>query len=238
MFVCVSKRAGVAPIFSFVFTLPVYVRMHVTQCVLAVAVILKRSTFFAGISECSAVSVISPLTPLLCLYSLWDPLSSLDSTPVSIQIPNQLDCNMCRMSNCFSFFSCKDDSDRLMKRASSSCRIFVCVVLAAYLKYWSISPVSLVMLAIHLAPFFIVTHTHTHTHTHTQIVKEARRPDFHIRGLLNFLVVYEHTPAHKSQKKKNWLFHMKSWIFWGMLWKNNLKVWMAQRWIWTCNVSA
>ena len=33
--------------------------------------------------------------------------------------------------NCFSFFSCKDDSDRLMKRASSSCCIFVCVVLAA-----------------------------------------------------------------------------------------------------------
>ena len=30
-----------------------------------------------------------------------------------------------------------------------------------------VSPVSLVVLAIDLAPFFIVTHTHTHTHTHT-----------------------------------------------------------------------
>ena len=32
----------------------------------------------------------------------------------------QVDCNMCRISTC-SFFSCKDDSDQLMKRASSSC---------------------------------------------------------------------------------------------------------------------
>ena len=35
---------------------------------------------------------------------------------------------------------------------------------AAYLKY---RPVSLVVLVICLALFFIVTHTHTHTHTHT-----------------------------------------------------------------------
>ena len=36
----------------------------------------------------------------------------------------------------FSFFFCKDGSDRLMKRASYSCCNFLCVVLAAiYLKY-------------------------------------------------------------------------------------------------------
>ena len=63
-------------------------------------------------------------------------MSSLESTPVSIWVPKQVGCSMCRISTCFSFFSCEDDSDRLMKRASSSCCIFVCVVLAAaYLKY-------------------------------------------------------------------------------------------------------
>ena len=45
--------------FSFVYTLPVYVR--VTQCALVVAVILKCSTFLAVISEYSTVSVIFPL---------------------------------------------------------------------------------------------------------------------------------------------------------------------------------
>ena len=65
-----------------------------------------------------------------------------------------IDCNMCRFSKLllFSFFFCKDGSDRLMKRASYSCK-FLCVVLAAaYLKYrWCCL---LVVLAIRLAPFF------------------------------------------------------------------------------------
>ena len=48
------------------------------------------------ISECSTVGVIFPLTSLLCcLYWPWDPLSSLECTPVSIQVPKQVDCNMC-----------------------------------------------------------------------------------------------------------------------------------------------
>ena len=71
---------------------------------------------------------------------------------------------MCRIGirNCFSFFSCKDDGDRLMKRASFSC-IFVCVVCCCLLE---VSPVLLVVLAIRLA---LLSHcdTHTHTHTHT-----------------------------------------------------------------------
>ena len=87
----------------------------------------------------STVSVIFPLTSLLSsLYWPWDPLSSLESTPVSIQVPKQVDCNMCRFSKLllFSFFFCKDGSDRLMKRASYSCCNFLCIVLAAaYLKY-------------------------------------------------------------------------------------------------------
>ena len=61
------------------------VRACMTQCALVVAVILKCSTFLAVISEYSTVSIILPLTSLLCsLYWPWDPLSSLESTPVSI----------------------------------------------------------------------------------------------------------------------------------------------------------
>ena len=54
------------------------------------------------------------------------------------QVPKQVDCNICRFSKLllFSFFFCKDGSDRLMKRASYSCCNFLCIVLAAaYLKY-------------------------------------------------------------------------------------------------------
>ena len=115
------------------------VRAGMTQCALVVAVILKCAAFLAVLSEYSAVSVIFPLTSLLSSLSWpWDPLSSLESTPVSIQVPKQVDCNMCRFSKLllFSFFFCKDGSDRLMKRASFSSCNFLCIVLAAaYLKY-------------------------------------------------------------------------------------------------------
>ena len=38
-----------------------------------------------GYSECSTFGVIFPLIPLLCsLYLPWDPLPSLESTPVAI----------------------------------------------------------------------------------------------------------------------------------------------------------
>ena len=111
------------------------VRAGMTQCALVMAVILKCSTFL----EYLAVSVIFPLTSLLSsLYWPWDPLSSLESTPVSIYVPKQVDCNMCRFSKLllFSFFFYKDGIDRLTKRASYSCCNFLCVVLAAaYLKY-------------------------------------------------------------------------------------------------------
>ena len=76
---------------------------------------------------------------------------------------------MCRFSKLllFSFFFCKDGSDRLMKRASYSCCNFLCIVLAAaYLKY-RLCRLSCLPFVWH--PFFIVTHTHTHTHTCTCI---------------------------------------------------------------------
>ena len=134
-----------------------------TQFALAVAVILKCSTFVAVISEYSTVSVIFPLASLLSsLYWPWDPLSSLESTPVSIWVPKQVDCNMCRFCKLllFSFFFCKDGSDRLMKRASYSCCNFLCIVLAAaYLKY-RLCRLSCLPFVWHL--FFIVTQTHTH----------------------------------------------------------------------------
>ena len=115
----------------------------------------------------STVSVIFPLASLLSsLYWPWDPLSSLESTPVSISVPKQVDCDMCRFSKLllFSFFFCKDGSDRLMKRASYSCCNFLCVVLAAaYLKYRRCR-LSCLPFVWH---FFSLWHTHTHTEVHT-----------------------------------------------------------------------
>ena len=93
-----------------------------------------------------------------------------ESTPVSIEVPKQVDCNMCRFSKLllFSFFFCKDGSDRLMKRASYSCCNFLCVVLAAaYLKYHRCR-LSCLPFVWHL--FFIVTHTHTHAQTHNHFL--------------------------------------------------------------------
>ena len=142
------------------------VRAGMTQFALLVAVILKCSTFVAVISEYSTVIVIFPLTSLLSsLYWPCDPLSSWKSTPVSILVPKKVDC-MCRISILllFSFFFCKDGSDRLMKPASYSCCNFTlrCAWCCCLLE---VSPVSLVVLAIRLALSFIVTHTHTHTKT-------------------------------------------------------------------------
>ena len=81
---------------------------------------------------------------------------------------------MCRFSKLllFSFFFCKDGSDRLMKRASYSCCNFLCILLAAaYLKY-RLCRLSCLPFVWH--PFFIVTHTHTHTHIHTNTHVHAR----------------------------------------------------------------
>ena len=67
--------------FSFVYTHPVYVRVcdSVRAC-RGVVVNFKCSTFLAVISEYSTVSVIFPLSSLLCsLYWPCDPLSSLES---------------------------------------------------------------------------------------------------------------------------------------------------------------
>ena len=106
-------------------------------------------TSFRNIQQSASFSLLLLSDLLSSLYWPWDPLSSLDSTHVSIYVPKQVDCNMCRFSKLLllSFFFCKDGRDRLMKRASFSCCNFLCVVLAAaYLK-------SLVVLAIRLALF-------------------------------------------------------------------------------------
>ena len=81
---------------------------------------------------------------------------------------------MCRFSKLllFSFFFCKDGSDRLMKRASYSCN-FLCVVLAAaYLKYRRCR-LSCLRFVWHFF-FHCDTHTHTHTHTHIRARMHAR----------------------------------------------------------------
>ena len=46
-----------------------------------------------------------PTALLYSLYWPWDPLSSSESTPVSILVPKQVDCNMCRISKRLLFFS-------------------------------------------------------------------------------------------------------------------------------------
>ena len=76
---------------NFFFCLTSCVRAGMTQFALVVAVILKCSTFLAVISSIrqsasfSLLLLFFPLTSLLSsLYWPWDPLSSLESTPVSI----------------------------------------------------------------------------------------------------------------------------------------------------------
>ena len=82
---------------------------------------------------------------------------------------------MCRFSKLllFSFFFCKDGSDRLMKRASFSCCNFLCVVLAAaYLKYRRCR-LSCLPFVWH---FFSLWHTHTHTHCDTNPTPHSSSP--------------------------------------------------------------
>ena len=79
----------------------------------------------------------------------------------------------------FAFFLfCKVGSDRLMKRGSCSCSIFLCNVLAAA---WSIAGIAC-RACRSSGTFFslwhthtrVRAHTHTHTHTHTHIHTHAR----------------------------------------------------------------
>ena len=72
---------------------------------------------------------------------------------------------MCRFRKLvlFSFFFCKDDSYRLMKRGSySGCNFFL---RCAFCWLLEVSPVSCMPFVWHF--FHSDTHTHTHTHTHT-----------------------------------------------------------------------
>ena len=91
--------------------------------------ISKYLTVVSFPSHCSSSLSALALGPTV-IFRVY---SCLDLGPES----KQVDCNMCRISNCSSFFSAvhdiytKDGSDRLMKRASCSCRVFVCVVIAA-----------------------------------------------------------------------------------------------------------
>ena len=59
------------------------------------AVFSKSPTVLEVLSKSSTVSVIIPSPPLLC-YRNWpqDLLSSLESIPVSIEVPKQVDCDM------------------------------------------------------------------------------------------------------------------------------------------------
>ena len=164
-----SEHAGVARIFSFVYTLPVNVRVWLSSRLSWQLFWSVRHSWrsFRSIRQSASFSLLLLFFPLCTGPGTHCP--SLESTPVSIKVPKQVDCNMCRFSKLllFSFFFCKDGSDRLMKRASYSCCNFLCIVLAAaYLKY-RLCRLSCLPFVWH--PFFHCdTHTHTHTHTHTR----------------------------------------------------------------------
>ena len=116
---------------------------------------------------------------------------------------------MCRFSRLllFSFFFCKDGSDRLMKRASYSCCNFLCIVLAAaYLKY---RRCHLSCLPFVWHPFFHCdTHTHTedslfsnvtvhhtHSHIHTSSWQQAKLPLKHRKSSLRPVLQTQCTPC-------------------------------------------
>ena len=97
---------------------------------------------------------------------------------------------MCRFSKLllFSFFFCKDGSDRLMKRASFSCCKFLCVVLAAaYLKCRRCR--------LSCLPFvwYFFSLWHTHTHTHTSVSHRSSRKSAQLkRSFTKFAWRYAH----------------------------------------------
>ena len=127
------------------------------------AVLTWRNTATTGFST-------SPVQRLFGLRTVQFHCTSCTQT-------HTVDSNMCRFSKLllFSFFFCKDGSDRLMKRASFSCCNFLCVVLAAaYLKYrrCRLSCLPFVWHFFHCdtpARPHAQTHTYTHTHTYTRI---------------------------------------------------------------------
>ena len=119
--VWMSMRAW-REIFLFVYTLPVYVRVCLSSRLSWRLFwnIRRYWRSFKSIRQSASFSLLLLSDLLSSLYWPWDPLSSLESTPVSIQVSKQTDCNMYRFSKLlvFSFFFCKDGSDRLMEWAS------------------------------------------------------------------------------------------------------------------------
>ena len=161
---------------------------------------------FPNIRQSASFSLLLLSDLLSSLYWPWDPLSFLESTPVSILVPKQVDCNMCRFSKLllFSFFFCKDGSDRLMKRASFSCCNFLCVVLAAaYLKY---RRCRLLCLPFVWHFFFIVTHTHTHTHTQTDLTQNHKKWRSLLTQVKNILEDGQMKPFQGHWRRKKNIF--------------------------------
>ena len=130
---CVGQRVGLPPIFflSFLFFMCTCVSDSAQTCR---GGYFKGSTSLAVISKCSTVSVIFPCTPLLCsVYLPSDIQSSLDSTPFSIKVPKQVECNiLCRFSKLLPLFVLQgwqwstEEKDPFLFLC-----LFLCVVLAA-----------------------------------------------------------------------------------------------------------
>ena len=104
---------------------------------------------------------------------------------------------MCRFSKLllFSFFFCKDGSDRLMKRASYSCCNFLCVVLAATNLKYRRCRLSCLPFVWH---FFSLWHTHTHTCTHTRTHAHV-----HTQRTMTKSSLYYHRSHFEEESKKD-----------------------------------
>ena len=149
--------------------------------------IRQSASFSVLLSSFLSVLALGP-TVILRVYSC------LDLGPETGRL------QLCRFSKLllFSFFFCKDGSDRLMKRASYSCCNFLCIVLAAaYLKY-RLCRLSCLPFVWH-SFFHCDTHTHTHhTHKHTHIrTHKHKHPPTHTRARENMHThIYTLTHLH------------------------------------------
>ena len=98
---CVSWRVGVSPIFLFcLYSSCVHARVgtHLSW------LLFRSACSIGGQTEVfdSQRHFTFPLL-LYCLYWPWDPVSSLQSTPVLIKVPKQIDCDMYGLSKILLF---------------------------------------------------------------------------------------------------------------------------------------
>ena len=168
--------------------------------------------------KCSTVSVILPFSLLLCcLHWPWDPVSSLQSTPVLIKVPKQVDCDMCGLSKILLFsvlygWQCSTDETGLLLLYINFFFFALCLLLLT----WSIAGVACSACHSSGTFFFIVKNTHTHkrararAHTQPAQMKNVTlRADLCRDGeqiyfltFFNTVEVFFYTRAFSEKKRK------------------------------------